>query len=200
MRRISLVAALVLALAAPAARAVTQDMLAPGTNLEVTLDRTLSTQSTKPGDRFSATIARPVVTPGGQTLVPAGSRVIGEVTNVQRPTNGQKPALKLDFKQLEIAGVDHPLRAKVTNVNLAIGKSTSKTKRNAVIGGVGGAVLGGVVHGWKGALVGGALGAGGGTVIGLETSGKEAKIDKGSAMTLQTTEPASIGPAAPAQR
>jgi len=55
-------------------------------------------------------------------------------------------------------------------------RKMSSQAKGALIGGVGGAVAGGLIgHGAKGALIGGAIGAGGGYIIGNEHRRHEVK-------------------------
>ena len=55
-------------------------------------------------------------------------------------------------------------------------KGLSKQGKGAIIGGAGGAVVGGLVgHNVGGALIGGAIGAGGGYVIGNEATRRDQK-------------------------
>lgn len=63
-----------------------------------------------------------------------------------------------------------------TNFAQAQHHKMSSQGKGALIGGVGGAIAGGLIgHGAKGALIGGAIGAGGGYVIGNEHRRHEAK-------------------------
>src|SRR5256714_7170892 len=50
-----------------------------GTEIRATLDTPLSTKTSKPGDRFTATINQPVQGNSGSVVIPSGSRVEGEV-------------------------------------------------------------------------------------------------------------------------
>jgi uncharacterized protein YcfJ len=69
--------------------------------------------------------------------------------------------------------------ALTTTVNLnarAQEKGISKQGKGAIIGGAGGAVVGGLIgHNVGGALIGGAVGAGGGYIIGNEARRREQK-------------------------
>lgn len=69
--------------------------------------------------------------------------------------------------------------ALITTVNLnarAQEKGISKQGKGAIIGGAGGAVVGGLIgHNVGGALIGGAVGAGGGYIIGNEARRREQK-------------------------
>ncbi len=52
----------------------------------------------------------------------------------------------------------------------------SKAAKGAVIGGVGGAVVGGVIKGGKGAVVGGVVGAAGGYIIGRSKDKRDGRV------------------------
>src|SRR5262245_45786357 len=54
------------------------DQIAAGTEIRATLDTPLSTRTSKPGDRFTATIAEPA-RGVNDVVIPVGSRVEGEV-------------------------------------------------------------------------------------------------------------------------
>jgi hypothetical protein len=57
----------------------------------------------------------------------------------------------------------------LASANLAQAQHISSQGKGAIIGGAGGAVVGGIIgHGVGGALIGGAVGAGGGYIIGNE--------------------------------
>ena len=73
--------------AEPAAPAPTW-RVASGTQIELTLDQTLTTESNASGDTFSATVAG-AITRGERVLIPAGARVHGAVTAVQQATAEQ---------------------------------------------------------------------------------------------------------------
>ncbi len=70
------------AVAAPAAATQTaQVMLQRGTEVKLRLMQALNSKHTKSGERFNLEVAEPV-TVGGRTVIPVGTRAVGEVTNV----------------------------------------------------------------------------------------------------------------------
>jgi uncharacterized protein YcfJ len=66
----------------------------------------------------------------------------------------------------------------------------SKQGKGAIIGGAGGAVVGGLIgHNVKGAVIGGALGAGGGYIIGNEARRRAAKKHRAAALAYRRAHP-----------
>src|SRR5262249_40200518 len=63
-------------------QSATIDQIAAGTEIRATLDTPLSTKTSKPGDRFTATIAEPARGING-VVIPAGARVEGEVAEAE---------------------------------------------------------------------------------------------------------------------
>src|ERR1700722_14142422 len=78
-------AAVLLALfAVPAIHAQASLSLIPGMQVRVTLSSGLSTTVAHNGDPFTGVVAEPVFA-GNQIILPAGAKVHGTVTSVQRP-------------------------------------------------------------------------------------------------------------------
>jgi hypothetical protein len=140
-----------------------------GTPLHVRLDSQVDTRRNRAGDRFTATLSRPLMVDGA-VMLPEGARFSGHVT--QSGTSGRlkgRAVLGLSLDKLEYNGRDYPL--KTTSVDRV---SANHKKRNGVLigGGAGlGAVLGGIAGGPKGALIGGGAGAAVGTA-GAAATGK----------------------------
>jgi hypothetical protein len=164
---------------APAARRTARDVSVPdGTEIQVRLDRTLSSKTARQEDRIEASVAEPVRV-DGVVAIPAGTSVLGTVQHVepaQRPAKGGR--MELSFNQLVLNGgrrVD--IRSRV--VSLQESKvDKSKVGLGAVLGGV----LGAVLDGGKGALIGVIVG-GGGAVVG--TKGDEVELPAGTVLTLR---------------
>lgn len=54
-----------------------------GTELRVTLDQPLSTQTSRPGEDFTARVEEPLLSPSGAVIVPRGATITGHVAKVQ---------------------------------------------------------------------------------------------------------------------
>lgn len=202
--------------AQPSTNQAVNDQVSAGTEIRAALDTPLSTKTSKPGDRFTATITQPVRGSSGSTVIPAGTRVEGEVAETEEGKTlaalRGKGKLSLRFRDLVLpTGQTLPLTATLISVNDTNGKNTKKADeegqvqsgtRNkdvakdvgigAGIGTVAGLVFGGPLKG----LAIGAL-AGGGYV--LATKGKEVNLPAQTGMVIKLDEPvsASLSSAAP---
>lgn len=73
--------------------------------LHTYLNQRLSSESTRSGDSFTATVAQPARAPDRSTIVPQGAELLGVVTQA-RPAKsfGRTGVLRFNFRQLELAG------------------------------------------------------------------------------------------------
>src|SRR5205085_2094717 len=106
-----------------------QGQVAAGTEIHATLDTPLSTKTSKPGDRFTATIAQPVRGNNGNEIIPAGARVEGEVSEAEE---GKAVAvlrgrgkLNLRFRDVVLPnGQSLPIAATLVSVHSTNGKES----------------------------------------------------------------------------
>lgn len=167
--------------------------LPAGTVLSTTLDQEIDIQDAREGDRVSATVSEPVYEEG-QLAIPAGARITGSVTAVQRAGETSETdvdVVKLDFTEIRYSGQDYPLEATVIEANPQLRSETSTGEAIAKIAGgtAAGAILGRIIGGDdEGTLVGAAVGAAAGTAIVLGTQQKKAVLPKGSKLRLRTAE------------
>ncbi len=167
--------------------------LPTGTRLDTELRSSLSSATARAGDEVRARLRQPVVIDGTE-VVPAGSEVVGEVTEaVPLGKVGGQARLVLDFRRLEPRGSDPvPIDAEIAT------KGENETARDAAtIGGaaVGGAVLGRVLnrgHKGKGSLIGAIVGAAAGTVIASRSQGEEVVLPAGAQLQLTLNQPADV--------
>ena len=168
----------------------TADYIPVGPQLQVSIDRTLSTATTRVGDRFVATVETPVVARNGEVAVPRGARVHGVVTGLDPSDHiGDQAAIRVAFESIEIDGKRHPLSAAVTDADPNMPRATNgDLRRDIGIGAAAGAALGAIMGGDLSDILGGAiLGAASGTIISLGTGTVDAALPAGSRMTLRTT-------------
>jgi outer membrane lipoprotein SlyB len=165
------------------------DAIPPGTELRVELNQKLSTEDTQEGDSFSAKLIEPLVTVDGETVVPAGAMVRGEVTGVassNRPD--EQAAIRLQVQEISFGDQSYEMPARIVQTEVETDRDKSDIAAGAAVGGVAGAALGAIIgQDAKGALIGGALGAGTGTIISLGYGTTDAELPAGSEMTLRTT-------------
>lgn len=170
------------------------NFLPAGTTMNVRLNESLGTVSSKQGDRFTATLVDPVVATNGATAVPAGAELSGHVTGLHSATlPTDQSVIRLQFDSLNFNGRVYPFDASISNVavkNEATNPTTNSTVKGAVTGAAAGAVLGAIISGGDLSKIisGGLLGAAAGTVISLGTGGTQSVIPAGSTMTVRSTQ------------
>ncbi len=148
---------------AQSAQSASTNDIPAGTEIKATLDQALSTKTSHPGDQFTATIAQAVHDTNGVTVVPAGAKIHGEITEAEQgkalPELRGKGRLNMRFRSIELSnGATVPLSATLVSVN-----STSKSGKSST--GQEGEVTSGRSTGQTAKDVG--IGAGIGTVAGL---------------------------------
>lgn len=165
-----------------------------GTELRLTLDDELATRSSQVGDPFEATVSDDVWI-GGATAIPAGARLHGSVTAVQKAEGDQPGILKLEVETISLMGEQWPIDAVVSDVTPET-RSESSTAENVAKVGVTtavGAILGRAVGGsTESTVVGAAVGAAAGTAIVLSTNGEYSVLPEGSEMRVRLASPLTI--------
>ena len=175
------------------ATSTSSNVLASGSIMEVQLNQSLSTETNKVGDTFTANVVGNVTTSSGAVIIPAGSVVYGKVSALDDSDHPADQALiQLAFSTIRVNGRDYPFTANVTNV--AEVKQTTKNSetvaKSAATGAAIGAAIGAIIKGrdLEAILKGGAIGAAAGTVISLGVGDVEHVIPAGTRMTIQATQ------------
>lgn len=163
-----------------------------GATFVATLDQTLGTNLSKPGDTFTATVSSDLRAQDGSVVVPAGSKIEGRVTALDDSDNATEPALiRLAFDRVRINGQAYPFTARIVQANVVqtSSQSSADRTRQIVIGGAVGAALGALLgdRDLDKIVIGGAIGAAAGSIISLGTE-VNATLPAGSPMTLRVTQ------------
>jgi hypothetical protein len=171
-----------------------------GTQISMQLDDTLSTKSNHAGDPFTGTVTIPVWV-GAVAAIPAGSKIKGTVSNVERAGKLKGVSqLQLHYDAVEIpGGPSYQLDATTAGIGQAsdnqhVGgdegtvQGTNKTGSTVAKGAGIGAVIGVLTGGMKGAVLGGAAGAAIGTA-GAVMSKKDIALVQGQVLTLRLDKP-----------
>ena len=142
-----------------------------GTRLRVALVEGVSTTKNSPGDRFTATLAEPVIV-DGKMVLEKGTKVRGSVVDVKESGRVKgRASIQLTLNEIVRDGKSLPISTKPF---IAVAESTKKRDAAIIGGGAGlGAAIGAIAGGGKGAAVGAAIGGGAGTGTVLATKGKE---------------------------
>ena len=155
------------------------------------VDTALSSEHARIEDRVDARVTRDVMA-AGRVAIPAGSRVIGAVTLVERGGKVKQTArLGVRFHTLVLAdGREIPLR---TEPIYREGESpTGESARKIGGAAIGGAILGAIIGGGKGAVIGGATGAAGGSAVVMAGDRNAATFAPGTVVTVRLSAPATI--------
>ena len=164
--------------------------VAEDTPIHVTLDQALSSNRSRPGDHFDATVSKPIVV-GDKTVIPQGARVEGLVVDAQHSGRLMGRArLMLALQTVEVDGRNYEIRTASTH---RIGGNHNKRNLAWIGGGAGGGLLiGALAAGGKGALIGGPIGAGAGVATAYLTAKKNIKLPAETRLTFRLTEPVTV--------
>jgi hypothetical protein len=177
---------------APAARVpeYREVTIPAGTALPLEMTSTISSASAEVEAPVSAKL-RNAITVDGETAIPAGAIVRGNVTDVERSGRVSGRAhISFAFNEANIRGDREDLKTNPLTFEAEATKGEDATKVGA--GAVGGAILGGILGGKKGAAKGAIVGGAAGTGVVLATKGKEVSVDEGTAVTATLAQPLTL--------
>jgi hypothetical protein len=183
-----------LAPAAPAPPPAPQPalVLPRGTRLQVRLNQTINVKHVESGDRFTGTLAEPVVE-GNTVAVPSGSAATGEILLAHKRGRFKgKSVLALTLTRLEVNGTTY----RIDTSSLARTKK-GKGKRSAAFigGGAGmGMLIGGLATGGVGLLVGGLAGGGAGALGAAFTGNGDLSIPAESVVVFRLQDALTLAP------
>ena len=155
------------------------------------IDTPVSSERAQVEDRVTARVTRDVMA-HGHVAIPAGSRMLGSVTLVERGGKVKERArLGVRFHTLVLAnGTELPLR---TEPIYREGESPAHDSSRKIGGAaVGGAILGAILGGGKGAVIGGATGAAGGTAAVMAGDRNVATLPTGTIVTVRLASPVDV--------
>lgn len=179
-----------------------------GSKLTATLQQPISTQTTVPGTRFTATLTSDV-SRNGVVLVPTGSIVYGRITHIHGGRRiGGPSAIRLQPDSVSLPdGTVYPLHAEVTDLDHyaashvnqegTIVGSTHPGETAAAIGltTTSAVVVGAVIGGGVGAVVGLGVGAGVGAVWWLKHD-RQQELPSGTEIVFTLNTPLQLNPTA----
>jgi hypothetical protein len=152
-----------------------------GTSLVVKLEKPVASNTSHVEDAVEATLAEPVMV-DGTTVLPAGSRVRGEVAAAQPSGKVKGRAnLALRFGTISVDDETYAFDARVSRA--ASGTKREDAAKIGIPAGAG-AIIGGIVGGRKGAAIGATVGGGAGTAVVLSTTGDEVHMPSGTTLSL----------------
>lgn len=169
-----------------------EELVVPASSvIGLRVETPLSSERSHVEDRVDARVTRDVLA-GGRVAIPAGARVIGAVSEVDRGGKMKNAArLGVRFHTLVLAnGQEVPLR---TEAVFREGESPGNESARKIGGAaIGGAILGAIIGGGKGAAIGGAAGAGAGSAAVMAGDRNAATLPAGTVVNVRLSGPATI--------
>jgi len=157
----------------------------------IRMDTAVSSETAHVEDRVTARVTRDVEIEG-RTVIPAGTRLDGTVTLVERGGKMRDRArIGVRFNTLVLGDTDKigiQTETIFRDGDSPTNEASAKIGASAVIG----SILGAVIGGKKGAAIGGATGAAGGTAAVMAGGRNEAAIPAGAPLTVRLTAPVSV--------
>src|SRR6202158_4340013 len=161
-----------------------------GTPIRVTVDQTVSSKTSNPGDHFEASLAAPVMV-GENQVIPSGAKARGTVTVAKSAGYIQGHGeIGVTLDSVTVHGERYSLR---TTSVIEAGKG--RGKRTAIGAGGGaavGAILGALPGGGKGAAIGAGAVAGAGTAGAAFTGERDVTITPETRLSFKLREPVQI--------
>lgn len=165
-RLITICAVLTLALWLSPAVYAQANQIIPGTQVRLTLVNGLSTSVAHKGDPFTAVVAEPVFS-GNQLILPAGAKVHGTITAVDRPKFFSMfrggASMNLAINSIEVESRIFPARMSILSIYSGGTETTKERKDLKTVEGEDVQAK----HGVKGDVEDVAIGTAGGSTVGL---------------------------------
>jgi hypothetical protein len=161
-----------------------------GTDLVLTLDTPVSSETAQPEQTVRARVAKPVIV-DGMVAIPDGATVTGTVVAAQRSGRVKGVAsLVLRFNEVTVAKT--PYRINTARISRVAEATKGEDAKKIAIGAGVGTAIGAIAGGKKGAAIGAGIGGGAGTGAVLATRGKEVEIPAGATLRTKTQEAVTI--------
>lgn len=165
----------------------------------------LSSELNKVGDEIRLNVDQPLMSSDNMAIIPAGSQILGKVTEVQPAGRTGKPGtLDISFNEIvtpngqrytiqgSVATEDGMLRGDTTKGRIlkSAGTAAVGAGLGAALGTAMGPLSGGSVG--KGAVYGTAVGAGAGALAAAAKKGKEVSIGSGDKLEIKLDQPITV--------
>jgi type IV secretory pathway VirB10-like protein len=159
--------------------------------IKLNVQTSITSETARVEDRVEARVTRDVIA-DGRVAIPAGTRVLGDVTLVERGGKMKdKARLGVRFHTLVLAdNTQVPFR---TDAIFREGSSPGNEASRKIGGAaIGGAILGAIIGGAKGAAIGGATGAAGGSAVVMAGDRNAATLPAGTVVTVRLNAPVAV--------
>lgn len=166
-----------------------------GSEINLTSNDKVCTNTNKAGDRFTATVSDAVVGSSG-AVIPAGAKAVIQISDLKKSGNASQP-IEMTFSVLSISwnGKTYPVNAAIEHVDVQkVRNASTKSDVGKVAGGAAiGAILGQVIgKNTKSTVIGAAAGAAAGTAVAMGTADYEGCVPSGGNIKIKLNEPATV--------
>ncbi|HTM04840.1 MAG TPA: hypothetical protein VL173_15120 [Vicinamibacterales bacterium] len=174
-----------------AAKAEYREVTIPaGTTLRLTLQSAIGSDTSHVEDAVRAELRTPVAV-SGQTVLPTGTEVSGNVTEAKESGRVKgRAVLAYRFNSLRAGDERYDIKTSMLSQQARATKGSDAKKIG--IGAGAGAALGAILGGGSGAAKGAAIGGAGGTGVVLATKGQEVHLGPGTQVTTKLTAPLTV--------
>ena len=170
-----------------------------------TISTPLSSKVASVGNMVRLTLDQPLMSTDNAVVIPNGSQIVGEVTQVQSAARlGKNATLSIQFKEIiKPTGERLPIEARVAtetgmleggSTKGRIGSALTKTAIGAGLGAALGTAMGPLSGGkvGKGAIYGTAVGAGAGAVAAAASQGQDVELLQGEQLKIKLSQPIQV--------
>ena len=179
----------------PAGSAGVVASIPSGSNITLTSNTKVCTNTHKVGDRFTANVAETVTGSGGATI-PAGAQAVVQVTSLKRSENANDDIV-MGFNVISITFGGKTYNVDATTQSAAVDKVRNQPKSKdaqkvaigAAIGAAAGQVLG---KDTKSTVIGAAAGAAAGTAVAVGTANYEGCVNPGARIVIKLNNSMSV--------
>ena len=175
---------------APAVPTYREVTLPAGTSLPLDLKTALASDTSNVEDAVSATL-RSAITVDGKQVLPAGTEVVGNVTDVEK-SGRVKGRAKIAFRFTSLRHAKERYEISTESVAREAEATKGSDAKKIAIGAGAGAAVGALLGGGDGAAKGAAIGGAGGTGVVLATRGKEVRLEPGADVNTKLTAPLTL--------
>lgn len=163
-------------------------VITPDSVIGLQIETSTTSERAQLEDLVTAHVTRDVRV-DGKVAIPAGAKVHGEVTLVERGGRLRERA-RLGVRFTSVVLADGSRVRLESEPVYREGDAPSRESAAKIGGGaLGGAIIGGILGGGKGAAIGGSIGAGAGTTAVLAGGRNAATLPSGTPVTVRLTEP-----------
>ena len=156
-----------------------------GTELVLTLETPVSSETAKPDQPVRARVARPVSV-GGMEVIPEGATVTGAVVAAER-SGRVKGRASIALRFNEVVVLNTPYKIATSRISRTAAATKGEDAKKIGIGAGVGTAIGAIAGGKKGAAIGAGIGGGAGTGAVLATRGDEVTIPSGTTLRTEIT-------------